>query len=198
MWSKLRWHLAGHEVTAVERPRSGSLTAELAWLAPRVEGRWLVGISGGATLALALAASQVQLAGAVAHEPAVGSLLPSLLTPMRAAFEAGGTAAFAATLYGSSWSPALAGTAFDDEVTARELSMFAGFEPAAPRPGQGPLLVTYGAASPAVREEAARVLAERFGVRVRSVPGAAHFAPVDAPAEFAQVVDAHLSGVGHR
>jgi len=49
-----------------------------------------------------------------------------------------------------------------------------------------------GAASGPERRQAAAVLAERAGVRVVAVAGAAHLAPVDAPDAFAAAVLAAL------
>lgn len=169
------WHELGNllpdvEIAAPQRPCSGDLETELSALVDLAEDSWVVGFSGGATLGLALAA-RVRLRGALLHEPAVGSLLPGLLAPMRAAFDAGGTRAFADALYGSTWvEPA----SYDDAVTARELAMFRAFEPEPPLPDQGPVLVTYGEHSPAVRRDAAEALRETFGTAIDELPGTGH------------------------
>jgi len=176
----------GYDVVALDRPRSGDLERELAWLAPRVAGAWVVGMSGGATLGLALAASGTPIAGAVLHEPAAGSLAPDLLGPAAAAFARGGTAEFGAVLYGRSWRPPMAG-GVDDAVTAGELAMFRSFEPAAPALGV-PVVVTYGALSPAPRRAAAYALRDAYGYRVQELAGAAHFVAVDAPDTLARTV----------
>lgn len=191
VWSRLTPLLVDCEVFAVTRPRTGDLDEELAWLAPRVEGSWVVGMSGGATLGLALAGSGITLAGAVLHEPAVGSLAPGLLAPMAAAFERGGTEAFARTLYGASWTPETAGGPgpwLEDAVTRRELAMFRGFEPVPATAAAGQVLVTYGEQSPPVRREAAEALTAAHGHQIQAIPGAAHFAAHDAPEEFAGTV----------
>jgi len=191
VWDRLVPLLGECEVFAVTRPRSGDLETEVDWLATQVEGAWVVGMSGGATLGLALAARGVPLAGAVLHEPAVGSLAPSLLAPMAAAFAEGGTARFARTLYGLSWSPEAVGGPGDwleDDVTARELAMFRGFEPSAPSPAAGRVVVTFGTASPGIRRDAAEVLRTAHGHEVRPVPGVGHFAAYDEPALFARTV----------
>ena len=54
-----------------------------------VAGALVVGVSGGATLGLELAARGVGFRAAVLHEPAVGSLLPGLLDGVAAAYGAG-------------------------------------------------------------------------------------------------------------
>ncbi|MBZ5737086.1 alpha/beta fold hydrolase [Nocardioides mangrovi] len=59
----------GHDVVALDPPRTGGLDREVAWLRPRVAGCWVVGMGDGATLGLALAAAGAPLAGAVLHEP---------------------------------------------------------------------------------------------------------------------------------
>ena len=92
VWDRVVTALAALGVTdvvALQRPCTGSLPAELDALAPLVHEALVVGQSGGATLALALAGSDHALAGAVAHEPAVGSLVPALLAPVAAAKTAG-------------------------------------------------------------------------------------------------------------
>jgi len=177
----------GYDVVAPERPRTGDLRRELDWLAPYIEGAWVVGMSGGATLGLALASAGAPIAGAILHEPAAGSLAPGLLGPAAAAFVRGGTDEFGATLYGESWRPAMAG-GVDDAVTARELAMFRGVEPGAPTPQAGRVLVTYGAQSPAVRRTAAEALRDTYGYRIRELPAAGHFVAVDAPAAIATLV----------
>lgn len=178
------------EVTAVDRPRTGSLEDELSWLAPRAAGAWVVGMSGGATLALALAAGGVDLAGVIAHEPAIGSLAPDLLRPMAEAFATGGTTAFARALYGPRWSPEPGAPWLRDEVTARELAMFRGFEPAPPSPAAGTVISTVGEHSPPLRLAVARTLEREFGIAWRAIPGAAHFAAVESPRALAGLVHA--------
>jgi len=197
VWDRLVPLLGDCEVFAVTRPQSGDLEAELDWLAPQVEGAWVVGMSGGATLGLALAARGVPLAGAVLHEPAVGSLAPTLLAPMAAAFAEGGTARFARTLYGFSWSPDAIGGAgpwLDDEVTARELAMFGDFEPAPASPVAGRVVATFGTSSPGIRRDAAEALRAAHGHEIRPVPGVGHFAPYDAPEVFARTVREVIAG----
>lgn len=178
---------AGCEVMAVERPRTGDLDREVTALAPLVEDSWLVGISGGATLGLAVAAAGVPLAGALLHEPAVGSLEPGLLTPVAAAFAAAGTAGLGRTLYGPSWQLDMAGPV-DDAETGAELAMFQTFEPTHLPPSARRVVVTVGSLSPDIRHRSVASLAAAIGCEVRTIDHASHFAPHDAPASFATAV----------
>ncbi len=197
VWDRLVPMLGDCEVFAVSRPRTGDLETEVDWLAPQVDGAWVIGMSGGATLGLALASRGVTLAGAVLHEPAVGSLAPTLLAPMAAAFAEGGTPRFARTLYGISWRPEVVGGPGDwleDEVTARELAMFRSYEPAPASPAAGRVVVTFGADSPAIRRDAAEALRAAHGHEIRPVPGVGHFAAYDAPQIFARAVREVVAG----
>lgn len=187
VWSRVVPLLRDCEVVAVDRPRTGSLDGEVAWLAGLAEGAWVVGLSGGATLGLALASTGIRLRGAILHEPAVGSLVPGLLEPVAAAFATGGTAAFARRLYGPSWEPAPGASWLSDEVTATELSMFRSFEPVAPDVASGRVVTSVGERSPAIRHRVAAALTS-YGVEAVTVPGAGHFAPWDAPETFASAV----------
>jgi pimeloyl-ACP methyl ester carboxylesterase len=191
VWGPVLALLGDLDVVAVDRPCSGDLDTELAALGPHAEGAFVVGVSGGATLTLALAASPVALAGGIAHEPAVGSLAPGLLAPMAAAFAEGGTLGFATTLYGPRWRPELAPA--DPDAVARELPMFRAFEPEAARPGQGPVLVTVGGDSPAPRHTAAAALASQLGYETAVLPGCRHFLPLENPAELAGLIRARLA-----
>jgi pimeloyl-ACP methyl ester carboxylesterase len=195
VWDRLLPHLAEYDVVAVERPRTGDLDRELARLIPPAENAFVVGMSGGATLGLGLAMSGVRLAGAVLHEPAVGSLLPELLTPMAAAFEAGGTAGFGRALYGPTWTLDLAGGQ-DDCVTARELAMFRTFEPGPASAYAGPVVVTVGEASPPIRHEAARALERECGYPSTVLAGCGHFVAHDHPEALAEVVRRGLAASG--
>jgi pimeloyl-ACP methyl ester carboxylesterase len=146
----------------------------------------VAGVSGGATLGLALAAAGVPMAAAILHEPAVGSLLPGLLDPVRAAYASGGTAAFAEALYGPSWTPGEAPA--DAGAVARDLAMFAAFEPAGPAAAAGPVVITVGECSPPVRHESVRRLAARFGLPVWTLPGARHAVHLEHPGVFAAAI----------
>jgi pimeloyl-ACP methyl ester carboxylesterase len=174
------------EIIAPLRPSSGDLAQEVAALAEAARGSVVVGVSGGATLGLALLSSDVHLAGAVLHEPAVGSLVPGLLDPVVAAYSDLGIPGFGRALYGPSWSPAMAPD--DPDAVARDLAMFRRFEPAAVAAGQGPATTTVGGASPAARHEAAGALQHRFGLTTRVLPGSGHFVQHDNPQALAAVV----------
>ena len=188
VWGRVIAALAArdvNDVVVVERPCSGSMDREVRVLAPAVRGRVVVGQSGGATLALALAASDVPIRGALCHEPAAGSLAPRLLDPVAAAYREGGVAGFGAALYGPSWTLEFAP---DPDAVARDLPMFRAFEPAAAAAGQGRVRTTVGEFSPAVRHDAAAALSTRFGFDHVVLPDTAHFAAWDAPDRFADAI----------
>jgi pimeloyl-ACP methyl ester carboxylesterase len=187
VWRHVVPLLDGFDVRCPDRPCSGDLATEVAALAEDSQGALVAGVSGGATLGLALAAAGVPMAAALLHEPAVGSLLPDLLAPFRAAYASGGTAAFATALYGPSWTPEEA-PADADAVVARDLAMFAAFEPAAPAPAAGPVVITVGECSPPVRHESVQRLAGRFALPVWPVPGGRHAVHLQEPEAFAAVI----------
>lgn len=191
VWRHVVPLLDGFDVLCPDRPAHGDLAGEVSALAPVCEGAMLAGVSGGATLGLALAAAGVPFAAALLHEPAVGSLLPGLLDPFRAAYRTGGTGAFARALYGPSWTSAEAPD--DPDAVGRDLAMFAGFEPAAPAPGAGAVLVTVGGCSPPARHESVRRLAARFSLPTEVLPGAGHAVHLEQPAVLAAAV-ARLAG----
>jgi len=188
VWDRLTPLLADLDLPLVapDRRCSGDLATEVAALAPLAEGAVVVGVSGGATLGLALASGPTRLAGAVLHEPAVGSMVPGLLDHVVAGYAADGVPGFARALYGPGWSPAMGPT--DPGAVGRDLAMFRGFEPEPVAPGQGPVVVTVGSDSPAPRHAAAESLRERLGVEVRVLPGCVHFVQHDAPEALAVVV----------
>ncbi|WP_280507716.1 alpha/beta fold hydrolase [Nocardia flavorosea] len=115
------------EVHCPDRPQSGDMDTEIAALAPLCEGAFVIGVSGGATLGLELAARGVEFTGALLHEPAAGSLAPGLLDEVTAAFQRDGVAGFGRALYGPAWTPEL--TTAAPETVAGELAMFRAFEP---------------------------------------------------------------------
>jgi pimeloyl-ACP methyl ester carboxylesterase len=186
IWEQLAAHLEGFDVRCPNRRCSGDLDIEVADLMPLCGGAIVVGVSGGATLGLELAARGCGAASIIVHEPAVGSLLPGLLNEVAAAYASGGVPAFAATLYGPSWRPAH-GPA-DDAAVARDIAMFRAFEPSAPSRDGCPVTVTVGALSPQIRHDAAAALATRFGLAVRTLPDAGHAIHLDRPATLASLI----------
>lgn len=166
-------------VAAPQRAYSGNLAAEVDALAPLCADAVVLGVSGGATLGLALLAAGVPLAGAVLHEPAAGSLVPGLLAPMAAAYASGGVAAFGAALYGPAWTAAMAPA--DPEAVRRDLAMFRAFEPAALAAPPDGAMTTVGAQSPAIRHEAARALRSHCGLPYRIIEGCGHAAHLERP-----------------
>jgi len=187
VWRHVVPLLDGFDVHCPDRPCSGDLATEVTALTADCRGAVVAGVSGGATLGLALAAAGVPMAAALLHEPAVGSLVPGLLAPFRAAYAAGGTAAFAAALYGPAWTPDEA-PADADAVVARDLAMFAAFEPAAPAPATGPVVITVGECSPPIRHESVQRLAERFTLPQWTIPGARHAAHLEHPEALAAAI----------
>ena len=186
VWGPVLAHLGGITVLAPERPSSGDLETEVAWALPLVDGALVVGVGGGATLGLALAArTDVRLSGALLHEPAVGSLVPGLLAPMAEAYVSGGVPAFAATLYGPRWTESLAPD--DEAAVARDLAMFRAFEPAPVAAHHGRVVVTVGELSPQIRHRAATAAGE-LGALVEVVPGAGHFVHHEQPQRWAALV----------
>lgn len=186
IWDPVLAHLDGYQLIAVNRPRTGDLARETAWLAEQAREAFVVGLGGGATLGLALASCDVPLAGALLHEPAAGTLAPDLLDQVAAAFAEGGIEAFGSTLYGPRWTARMATD--DASSLACELAMFRSFEPAAPRAGQGPVTISVGERSPHIRHRSVGALVSTFGLLSVQVPGAAHFVSVEAPATFAALI----------
>lgn len=191
VWDRLVPLLGGDglgeiEVLAPLRPSSGDLDTELASLAELAHGAVVVGVSGGATIGLALLSSDVPLAGAVLHEPAVGTLVPGLLDHVVTAYAVGGVPGFGSALYGPGWTTDMAPQ--DPGAVARDLAMFRAFQPGPVAPGQGPAVVTVGADSPPLRHEAAQALEQRFALPTRVLPGCRHFVQHDHPEELAAAV----------
>lgn len=180
------------EVISPDRPSTGDIVSETAWLAPMAEGALVVGAGGGGALCLALAASEVQIAGGLAHEPAAGRLVPELLAPLVTAYARGGARALATAAYGDSWDSSMLG---DTDAVGRDFAMFRILEPVPARDGQGPVLVTVGSLSPPVRHRAAETMSSIAGYDVATLPGARHFVQYESPALFAEWIAAMLAGL---
>jgi pimeloyl-ACP methyl ester carboxylesterase len=186
VWRKVTPLLPEWDVRVPDRAASGSMEQELADLTAVSAGAFVVGVSGGATLGLALVAAGVPVRGALLHEPAAGSLAPGLLDAVAAAWAAGGVPAFATTLYGPAWSPAEAPA--DTEAVGRELAMFRGFEPVLLPTGHPPVLLTVGELSPPARHAAVAALAGFLGVPAATVPGGRHAVHLEHPEAFAALI----------
>lgn len=204
-------HLAAaHRVVVVERPAGGSVEAQADAVAHLVRSvgppAALVGVSGGATVALALAVRQGDVCRSyVLHEPLVGALAPRLHRRFQAAAARAATGPEAAlevvrsVMGEATWadlSPTDRADAIDDgDRWSREVPAFAAFDPA-PRDLCGltgrPVLVTVGDRSGPDRREAAAVLGDLAGAEVAVVPGAGNAPHLDAPAAFAELVGAWL------
>ncbi len=176
----------GLDVSYPDRASGGNLAAEVAALRDLCQGAIVAGVSGGATLGLALAAAGIPMRAALLHEPAVGSLYPRLLDQVRAAYQEGGVTAFASALYGPAWTADEAPV--DPGAVARDLAMFSAFEPSAPVPGTGPVVLTVGERSPRARHESVRRLADKFGLETWELPGARHAVHLEAPDVFAVAI----------
>jgi pimeloyl-ACP methyl ester carboxylesterase len=192
IWAGVVAALPGLEVLTPDRPSSGDLETELDFLAGLCEGAVVGGVSGGATLGLALAARGVGFHCAVLHEPAAGSLVPGLLDAVAAAYTGGGVTGFARTLYGPLWSPADGPS--DEGAVARDLAMFRGYEPAAPADGAGPVLLTVGGDSPQVRQQVQETLTAKFGVPGRTIVGVRHAVHLEDPEAFALLLRESAAG----
>lgn len=185
VWDGVIDLLPEYDVSAPARPLCGYLDREADWLEGVAEGAIVFGMSGGATLALELAARGSRAAALIAHEPAAGSLAPDLFPPLARALASGGVAAFGIALYGELWSSDLAP---DDEVVNRDLTMFRAFKPRAAAPGAPPTLVTTGALSPGVRHDLAASLSGTLGYRTKVVEGVRHFIAKEDPEAVARLI----------
>lgn len=198
VWSPVRAALARElpeaEVWAPQRAYSGDLATEVAALADVAAGALVGGVSGGATLGLALLASGVPVAGAVLHEPAVGSLVPGLLAHVAAGYEERGVAGFGAALYGPAWNLSMAPA--DPAAVRRDFAMFRVFEPVRLPAVPPRASTTVGALSPSVRHEAARALHSFAGLPYQVLEGCGHAIHLEQPGLFAAVIGRTLRITG--
>ncbi len=185
IWDEVVALMPHDDVSAPARPSCGDLGREADWLESLTRDAVVFGISGGATLVLALAARGSDASALIAHEPAAGSLAPDLFPPLAGALASGGVEAFGTALYGALWRR---DSRLDDEAVARDLEMFKTFEPAAPAPDAPPTLITTGALSPDVRHRLAASLASELGYRTAIVEGASHFIARENPAAVAHLI----------
>lgn len=164
----------GFEVEVPRRPQSGRLDTECDFLAPSCEDAVVIGVSGGATLGLELAARGVPMRAAFLHEPAAGSLAPHLLDHVVSGFEADGVRGFGTALYGPTWNPTM--TSADALTVGRELAMFREFEPRPPTIAPDSITLTVGEDSPPARHASVTALSETLGIARRVLPGTGHAA----------------------
>ncbi|WP_024800644.1 alpha/beta fold hydrolase [Nocardia sp. BMG51109] len=165
------------EVLAPDRPQSGDMDTEIAFLAPLCVDAFVIGVSGGATLGLELAARGVPLTGALLHEPAAGSLAPGLLDHVAAGLASGGVEGFGRALYGPAWNPLCTNASL--EKIAGEFAMFGAFEPTPLAVPTDRIVLTVGEHSPAQRHSAVAALAAHLGSRRRVLLGVGHAAHLE-------------------
>lgn len=207
-----------HRVLVVERPagRDGGPGLPLGEQADQVVsllegegaiGAAVVGVSGGATVALALAIHHPGAASAlVVHEPLVGRHAPNLHQRFRVAAELAATGDAAAVsvvrsvMGDGTWvelSDAEREAIVADGPRWRsEIPEFAAFDPTEAELrslGALPVLVTVGGRSSEERYAAAGVLARLAGAEVEVVPGAGNAVQLDAPVPFARLVRTWLA-----
>lgn len=154
----------------------------------------VAGMSGGATVALAMAISRPdRLVRAVAHEPAVGALVPELGGLVRGALAAGGGAGLARALAGpQTWAALDPATRTAVRARAalieRDAPAFLAFDPRLAAHVGDRLVCTVGARSEPLRHRVAAALSSSTGAPVLTVPGCGHLPQFDAPAAFADTI----------
>lgn len=205
-------HRPGYGALAAEPPASlddqvGRLAATLAAVAGDTgTPPLLVGVSGGATLGLALVLRDPGLVSvAVLHEPLLGPLAPDLHAAVadRAAHLAAtpgpdAVCAFVADLIGAPTWHTLGyderdAVAERDGLVRAEVAAFAAFAPgaealAALRDCPVRIVVSTGERSATPRRAASSVLATLAGAVPVTIPGCGHLAPVDAPVALTALV----------
>ena len=197
----------GYDDDSVPAETFDELLADVAAIVDRTAPTLLVGVSGGATLALAAALSAMPgVVGVVAHEPLVGPLaaeLHALVSTSAAALaaspEPAAALAFVERLVGAdTWSrlpaDARAFTERHVDVVRTEVPLFLAFAPSAEQLAACavPIVVTTGAASAPARHAAAAVLERLAGATVRTVDGAGHLAHWEQPSAFASIIRSAL------
>lgn len=199
------WERPGYGTTPATSSLGGQYR-ELAGLVSENEPAVVVGVSGGATLALASAVRGAKgLAGIVTHEPLVGRLEPELDTMIQRARvrfarrpSRSAVVDFLSDLYGdATWralpESARAWTLEHHERVGADIAQFASFQPT--RAGltgiRVPHLTTVGSESGAPRQRVADLLAETGAVR-RTIEGAGHLPLAEHQLGLARVVDEFL------
>jgi pimeloyl-ACP methyl ester carboxylesterase len=173
-----------------------------------------VGVSGGATLTLALALAHPEaVTAAVVHEPAVGALAPELDAELQEAAArlssstgAGGAVEFMRALVGPrTWAnldpPAAADIVTRAGIIRHEVPHFLAFSP---QPGElrilaGVALVSsVGALSRRSRHLAAGAVAAYTSAGARALPGVGHLGQLEGPAALASALRAAEGIAVHR
>lgn len=187
-----------------------AMVAEVLELVDRHAPVVLVGVSGGATLALAAALhNPSELRAAVVHEPLIGPLADLLhrfvndsARRLRQDDSEAGPVNFVRGLVGeATWKsmPVSARCfAFDFGPAIRaEVPTFLSFAPTAQALSATtvPITVSTGARSPAARHEVASILAATARAATRVIADAAHLAQWEQPAALAAVVNEYLQPV---
>lgn len=211
-----------HEVTVVHRRGYGagggpspacSLDDQVGDLAALAAGpASFVGVSGGATIVLALALAFPELVrAAVVHEPVIGPLAPDLHAGLAAAAQRlsassgeEGAVEFVRRLVGPrAWhllAPAqVADVAARQAVVRAEVPHFLAFAPTSAALGglaDTSLVSSVGDASPGSRHAAAAVVATHTSSSPVVIQGCGHLAQVEAPAALARALrHAQVSGL---
>ena len=169
----------------------------------------VVGVSGGATLALACASRRVDgLVGAVSHEPLVGALAPELDVrvanagaDLEAAPSEKAALEFVSGLYGAEswkripeagrdWARRHAST------ICRDVGLFSSYQPPADALASltVPHLTTVGSVSAPVRHDIAHLLGA-LGSSTAVVEGSGHLVLIDQPARFASLIHQFTSEI---
>ncbi|HEY5317492.1 MAG TPA: alpha/beta hydrolase [Solirubrobacteraceae bacterium] len=155
----------------------------------------VAGMSGGATVALALALrAPERVLIAVAHEPAVGSMSPELRALVRGALTRGGGSELVRVLAGAeTWGTLSAGAVSalnsSSGLVEADAAAFLAFEPQlAAAASPVPLVCSVGERSSELRYTIAERLAARTGAPVAVVPGCGHLPQFDAPEAFAELI----------
>ncbi|MEA2703406.1 MAG: hypothetical protein QOD63_1351, partial [Actinomycetota bacterium] len=192
-------------------PSTASVDEQVADLVAVVDARVIssatfVGVSGGATLVLAVALARPDLVrAAVVHEPAIGPLAPDLHAELQAASTRlastsglEGVLGFVNRLVGdSAW--ARLPVAVAEELESRweavraEVPEFIAFAPsveALAGLADIALVATVGSRSPACRQVAAKVLESHTGATVQVLEGVRHLPHLEAPRRFAAAIRA--------
>jgi len=200
-----------HRTLVIERPDGGDRAVMLEEQADAVSdtmrsleatGALVVGVSGGATLALLLAIRHPDVVGGlVVHEPLVGPHAPDLHARFTRAAEhaARGDAealdVVRSVLGPDTWSALDARTqahlAAGAPRARAEIPVFAAFSPTLGELASLrtlPVLATVGSRSGPERDVAAAVLSRLAGAAMMVVPGAGNAAQLDAPAALADAI----------